>query len=36
MLAHFEWIGDDGAEKIEGNSKESYNSIEENEREKWQ
>ena len=24
MLAHFEWIGDNGAGKIEGNSKESY------------
>ena len=31
MLAHYGWIGDDGAEKMEGNSKESYNSLDENE-----
>ena len=32
MLAHFEWIGDEEAEKkIEGNSKESYSSLDENE-----
>ena len=27
MLAHFEWIGDDVAEKVEGNSKEIYSSL---------
>ena len=36
MLAHFEWIGDDGSEKMKGNSKESYSSVDENGQEKWQ
>ena len=36
MLAHFEWSGDDGAGKMEGKHKESYSSLDENEREKWQ
>ena len=36
MLAHFEWIADDGAEKMVGNNKESYSSLDENEQEKWQ
>ena len=29
MPVHFEWIGNDGAKTMEGNSKESYNSLEE-------
>ena len=36
MLTYFECIGDDGAGKMEGNGKESYSSLDENEREKWQ
>ena len=36
MLAHFEWIGEDGAEKMEWNSKESCGSLDENERKEWQ
>ena len=36
MIAHFKWIADDGAGKMEENSKESYSSVDENEREKWQ
>ena len=36
VIAHFEWIGDDGAGKMEGNSSESYSSADENEQEKWQ
>ena len=31
MLAHFEWTGDDGAEKMEGNRSESYSSLDKNE-----
>ena len=33
---HFERIGYDEAEMIESNSKESCNSLDENEREMWQ
>ena len=34
MLQNFERIGDDGAGKMERNSKESYSSLDENERKK--
>ena len=30
VLAYFNWIGDDGTEKMEGNSEESYNNLDEN------
>ena len=36
VLTHFEWIEDGEAEKMEKNSKESYNSLDENERERWE
>ena len=35
-IVHFECIGGDGAKKVEGKDKESYNSLDENEREMWQ
>ena len=36
MLVHFEWSEDDGADWMEGNGKENYNSRDENERSLWQ